>query len=112
MRSRLLRAQALRSLLRLRSPSRPAPSAQTPTRPRSRLALRCSSRHGRATTRRRWRRSGPRTGRLFSDEQTGAGPLRDSAFEVKGDSVRFVTPDVAVEDWDVVITGAYGPDGS
>ena len=50
--------------------------------------------------------------KLFTDDQTGKGPLRDSAFEIKSESVRFATADVAVEDMEVSISGAYLPDGS
>ena len=55
-----------------------------------------------------------RTGveKIFTDDQTGKGPLRDSTFELTGESVRFPTPDVAVDDWEVSISGSYGPDGS
>ena len=50
--------------------------------------------------------------RLLAEDLTGAGPLRDSTFEVKSDLLRFVTADVASEDWQAVVTGAYAPDGS
>ena len=50
--------------------------------------------------------------KMFTDEQTGKGPLRDSTFELKSESVRFPTADVAVDDWEVSVTGAYDPDGS
>jgi uncharacterized protein (TIGR02246 family) len=54
----------------------------------------------------------PEVEKLFADEQTGKGPLRDSTFELKGETVRFPTPDVAVDDWEISVTGAYDPDGA
>ena len=50
--------------------------------------------------------------KLFADEHTGTGPYRESTLEVKGDTVRLVTPDVAMEDLEVLVTGAYAPNGS
>src|SRR5262249_6545605 len=50
--------------------------------------------------------------KLFQDEQGPAGMLRATTFDVKSDTVRFVSPDVAVDDWETVITGAFNPDGT
>ena len=50
--------------------------------------------------------------KLFVDEQTGKGPLRDSTMTVESESVRTVTADVAISDAELVVTGAYAPDGS
>jgi uncharacterized protein (TIGR02246 family) len=50
--------------------------------------------------------------KMFTAEQTGKGPMRDSTVEVKDEPIRFLTADVAVSDAEVVLTGAYGPDGS
>ena len=50
--------------------------------------------------------------KLFTDEQTGQGPMRESAFKLSAETVRFPTADVAVSDWQVTISGAYGPDGA
>ncbi len=50
--------------------------------------------------------------KLFTDEQTGKGPLRDSTMEVRSESVRTVSADVVVSDSELLVTGAYAPDGS
>jgi uncharacterized protein (TIGR02246 family) len=50
--------------------------------------------------------------KFFAHEHTGSGPLAKSTAEVKKDSVRFITPDVALSDWEVVITGLTRPDGT
>ena len=50
--------------------------------------------------------------KAFTAEQTGKGPLRESTVEVKDEPIRFLTADIAVSDAEVVLTGAYGPDGS
>jgi len=50
--------------------------------------------------------------KAFTAEQTGKGPLRDSTLEVKEEPIRFLTADIAVSDAEVVVTGAYGPDGA
>ena len=60
----------------------------------------------------RWAKGRAEVEKLFTDEQTGTGPLRDSAFEVTAESVRFASADVAVDDWEVSVTGAYDPDGT
>jgi uncharacterized protein (TIGR02246 family) len=49
---------------------------------------------------------------FFTKRHTGPGNLAKSTFDLKKDSVRFITPDVALEDWDVTITGVTKPDGS
>jgi len=41
----------------------------------------------------------------------GSGKLAKSTYENKSDSVRLITPDVAVEDWQVILTGLNDPDG-
>jgi uncharacterized protein (TIGR02246 family) len=49
--------------------------------------------------------------KFFTQKHTGTGDLAKSTFDITKDSVRFITPDVALEDWDVTITGVIGPDG-
>ena len=50
--------------------------------------------------------------KLFADEHGPTGPYRDSTLEAKDDVVRLIAPDVAVEDLEVVVTGATTPDGA
>lgn len=49
--------------------------------------------------------------KAFTADQTGNGPMRESSVEVLDEPIRLVTPDVALSDADVVLTGAYGPGG-
>ena len=49
--------------------------------------------------------------KFFTQEHTEKGKLSGSTYENQSDTVRFVTPDVAVEDWEVVLTGLSDPDG-
>jgi uncharacterized protein (TIGR02246 family) len=49
--------------------------------------------------------------KAFAAEHGEKGPMRESAVEIKDEPIRFVTPDVAISDADVVLTGAIGPDG-
>lgn len=48
----------------------------------------------------------------FVADHTGTGPMRESTLEVKDEPVRLLTPDVAISDARVVVTGAYGPGGA
>jgi uncharacterized protein (TIGR02246 family) len=48
--------------------------------------------------------------KLFHDEQ--AGPMAGTTYATTLSSVRFLTPDVALSDWEIVVTGMRGPDGS
>ena len=50
--------------------------------------------------------------KFFTGEHTGTGQLAKSTYDIKKDSVRFITPDVALSDWDVIITGLAKSDGS
>lgn len=50
--------------------------------------------------------------KYFAAELTGAGPLAKSTFDVKKNSVRFITPDVALSDWDIMIAGLPAPEGA
>jgi uncharacterized protein (TIGR02246 family) len=50
--------------------------------------------------------------KLFADEQTGKGPLRETTLKIDAHTVRFPLPDVAVSDIDLTVTGAFGEDGS
>jgi uncharacterized protein (TIGR02246 family) len=50
--------------------------------------------------------------KFFTGEHTGAGQLAKSTYNLRKDSTRFITPDVALSDWDVVITGLSGSDGT
>jgi uncharacterized protein (TIGR02246 family) len=49
--------------------------------------------------------------KYFAEEHTGKGALAHCTFELKSDSVRLITPDVSLEDWDVVLTGLT-PEGA
>jgi uncharacterized protein (TIGR02246 family) len=49
--------------------------------------------------------------KAFSAEHGEKGPMRESSIKVVDEPIRFVTPEVAVSDADVVLTGAIGPDG-
>jgi len=48
--------------------------------------------------------------KLFQDEH--AGVMAGTTYSTTSSSVRFLTPDVAVADWEIVVTGMRGPDGS
>ncbi len=50
--------------------------------------------------------------KFFTGEHTGMGKLAKSTYENKKDDVRLITPDVAIEDWQVVLTGIAPPPGS
>lgn len=42
---------------------------------------------------------------FFAAEHTGKGGLAQSTYELKKDTVRMISADVALEDWEVVLTG-------
>jgi uncharacterized protein (TIGR02246 family) len=48
----------------------------------------------------------------FFAEQHTTGPLAKTTYEVKKDTVRMITPDVAVQDWEVMIGGLPKSDGT
>jgi uncharacterized protein (TIGR02246 family) len=50
--------------------------------------------------------------KFFAERFAGAGEMAKATFDLKKDSVRFITADVALSDWDVVLTGMAGPDGA
>jgi len=49
--------------------------------------------------------------KFFAGEHTGTGGLAKCTFDIKKDSPRLITPDVCVEDWEVVLTGLASKDG-
>jgi uncharacterized protein (TIGR02246 family) len=49
--------------------------------------------------------------KFFAGEHTGNGVLAHTTYEIKTDSVRLISPDVALQDWGVVITGLR-PEGA
>jgi uncharacterized protein (TIGR02246 family) len=49
---------------------------------------------------------------FFVGEHTGNGVLAKSTYDLKKDTVRLISPDVAVEDWEVVLTGVTPPDAT
>jgi uncharacterized protein (TIGR02246 family) len=49
--------------------------------------------------------------KFFAEQHTGNGKLAHSGYDNKSDSVRLITPDVAIEDWQVVLTGLSDPSG-
>jgi uncharacterized protein (TIGR02246 family) len=49
--------------------------------------------------------------KFFTGEHTGKGALAHCTYEVKKDSIRMITPDVAMEDWEVVLSGLQ-PEGA
>lgn len=49
--------------------------------------------------------------KFFTEQHTGSGKLARVTYDNKSDSVRFITPDVAVEDWQVILTGLSDPAG-
>ncbi len=49
--------------------------------------------------------------KFFAGEHTGMGKLAKSTYDNKKDDIRLITPDVAIEDWQVVLSGLNGPDG-
>ncbi len=49
---------------------------------------------------------------FFVGEHTGDGALAKSTYDLKKDTVRLISPDVAVEDWEVVLTGVTPPDST
>jgi uncharacterized protein (TIGR02246 family) len=49
--------------------------------------------------------------KAFASDHGSTGPMRESKLAVQKEPLRFVTPDVALTDADVVISDAYGPDG-
>jgi uncharacterized protein (TIGR02246 family) len=49
--------------------------------------------------------------KFFAERFAAGGELATVSFDLKKDSVRFITPEVALSDWDVVLTGFAGPDG-
>ena len=50
--------------------------------------------------------------KFFVGEHTGAGALAKSTYELRKDSVRMISSDVAIEDWEVVITGVAPPEAA
>jgi uncharacterized protein (TIGR02246 family) len=58
----------------------------------------------------RWAKGRAEVEKLFQDEH--AGVMAGTSYSTTLSSVRFLTPDVAVTDWDIVVTGMRGPDGS
>jgi uncharacterized protein (TIGR02246 family) len=50
--------------------------------------------------------------KFFAQKHAGAGALAKTTYVVKKDTVRFISADVALEDWDVTITGVTAPDGT
>ena len=49
--------------------------------------------------------------KMFTEEQTGSGPLRESTLEVKDEPFGLITADVAITDAAAVVSNAIGPDG-
>jgi uncharacterized protein (TIGR02246 family) len=49
--------------------------------------------------------------KFFSHEHTGDGALAHCTYEMKSDSIRMISPDVSLEDWDVVLSGLK-PEGA
>jgi hypothetical protein len=47
---------------------------------------------------------------LFSDEHGGA--MKASTFKMLSRSTRMLSPDYAIDDWDVEVSGMVGPDGA
>ena len=50
--------------------------------------------------------------KFFTEQYAPTGPFAKSTFDLKKDTVRFITPDVALSDWEVVVTGSTQPDGA
>lgn len=50
--------------------------------------------------------------KFFAGEHSGKGALAHSTYELKKDTVRMISPDVALEDWEVVLTGLAPPDAT
>ena len=56
--------------------------------------------------------TGPTGVESFFSEQFGTnGMMGKSTIDVKNEKVRFITPDVALSDWDCTMTGGTKPDG-
>lgn len=49
--------------------------------------------------------------KFFTGEHTGKGPLAHCTFDVKKDAIRMLSPDLSLEDWEVVLTGLQ-PEGA
>jgi uncharacterized protein (TIGR02246 family) len=49
--------------------------------------------------------------KFFAEQHTGSGKLAKSTYDNKADAVRLITPDVALEDWQVALTGLSDPEG-
>ena len=49
--------------------------------------------------------------KFFAQQHTGTGHLAKSTYALKGQNVRIISPDVALSDWQVVLTDLIGPDG-
>jgi uncharacterized protein (TIGR02246 family) len=49
--------------------------------------------------------------KFFTHEHTGEGALAHCTYEMKADSIRMISPDVSLEDWDVVLSGLK-PEGA
>jgi uncharacterized protein (TIGR02246 family) len=50
--------------------------------------------------------------KFFGQQHTGTGPLAKSTYNMTKDTVRMISPDVALSDWEVTITGLAKPDGT
>jgi uncharacterized protein (TIGR02246 family) len=49
--------------------------------------------------------------KFLASEHTGKGKLAHSTYDIRKDAVRLISGDVALEDWEVVLTGLSGADG-
>ena len=49
--------------------------------------------------------------KFFAEQHAVTGKLGKSTYDNKSDSVRLITPDVAMEDWQVVLSGLSDPVG-
>jgi uncharacterized protein (TIGR02246 family) len=50
--------------------------------------------------------------KFFTNEYGPNGKLGKTQFDIKKDQIRFITPDVALQDWECVVTGITGSDGA
>src|ERR1051326_6138819 len=49
---------------------------------------------------------------FFSEQFSPTGQMGKSKIDITKDTVRFITPDVAVSDWECTVTGMTRPDGT
>ncbi|MBL0927805.1 MAG: SgcJ/EcaC family oxidoreductase [Phycisphaerales bacterium] len=49
--------------------------------------------------------------KFFSEQYTEGGKLARCMYDNRKDSVRLISADVAIQDWEVVLRGLSGPDG-